>query len=221
MKATDRQKTLPRQSGVGKGQRNPAAFLFQTQHDNLSFTPFLLVFMLGLYKQLFRLIHLDRVMGNPRWVAKVYTCRAGDPVEKFLSRHIMESVQDDIALVTLASPAFHAYGFCKPDHFTPCLSPGFLPWVLELKACRVSLGPGLPLAWFFMNWWSLCPCPALGKEGGRVALPLRTAGRATAASSWAWDSGRWPKEISLMGDLVSNQQPLLPPRDRRWEAQHC
>lgn len=148
-----------------------------------------------------------------------YTCRAGDRVEKVLSRHIMESVQDDIALVTFASPSSHTCGALQAWPLHP---------LSESRVSALSFGtqglssfpwPRTSTSLTFYELVVSVPLLGLGKEGGRVAPPRRSAGRATATSSWTWDSGRWAQGNQFDGDLVSNRQPLLPPRDRCWETQ--
>lgn len=149
-----------------------------------------------------------------------YTCRAGDRVEKFLSRHIMESVQDDITLVTLASPSSHT---CVALHAWP-LYP-----LSESRVSVLSFGtqglssfpwPRTSTSLTFYELVVSVPLPGPGQRGWACGTVAKECRKVTAASSWTWDSGRWARGNQFDGDLVSNQQPLLPPRDRCWEAQH-
>lgn len=141
-------------------------------------------------------------------------------LEKFLSRHIMESVQDDIALVTLASLTSHACGALQAWPLYP---------LSESRVSALSFGTqalsNFPWPWTStsLTFYELVvsvPLPGPGRRGWVCGTAAKECRKSHCCLRWTWDSGRWAQGNQLDGDLVSNQPPLLPPRDRCWEAQH-
>lgn len=110
----------------------------------------------------------------------------------------MESVQDDITLVTLASPSSHT---CGALHAWP-LHP-----LSESRVSVLSFGtqglssfpwPRTSTSLTFYELVVSVPLPGLGKEGGCVALSRRSAGKSLLPPTGPGIPAGGPEEISLM-----------------------